>query len=43
MGEWLEPELSDGVALTTLIHKLELVYELAKNTYNKRCLSHGII
>lgn len=42
LGEWLEPNLSEGTALSTRINKLELAYQLTKNTYNKRCLSRNI-
>lgn len=41
LREWLKPNFLDGVSLTAWVHKLEIAYQVVKNTYNKRHLSHG--
>ena len=37
----MESNLSEGTALSTRVNRLELAYQLTKNTYNKKCLSRN--
>ena len=39
LGEWIEASMSEKVAFTSRMNKMELAYHLTKNIYNKRSIS----